>query len=80
MAKVTKEELITKINDYEGVSDDVKIELMEDITDSFDDTELTELQEEIKNTNGVVKKKMMSMKFMKKKSILMLKKFKGGSK
>lgn len=50
MAKVTREELISKINDYEGVSDDIKIELMEDITDSFDDTELNELNEEINRT------------------------------
>lgn len=35
MAKLTKEELITKINEKE-IPEDVKIELMEDITDSFD--------------------------------------------
>lgn len=50
MAKITREELIDKINNYDGVNDDIKIELMEDITDSFDDSELVSLREEISNT------------------------------
>lgn len=50
MAKITRDELIEKINNYSDVSDDVKIELMEDITDSFDDSELISLREEISNT------------------------------
>lgn len=33
--KLSKEELIKKINDSE-ISDELKIELMEDVTDSFD--------------------------------------------
>lgn len=47
MAKMTRDELIEKINNYDGVNDDIKIELMEDITDSFDDSELVSLREEI---------------------------------
>ena len=35
MAKLTKEELIAKINDAD-ISEEFKISLMEDITDSFD--------------------------------------------
>lgn len=50
MAKITRDELINKINNYDGVNDDIKIELMEDITDSFDDSELVSLREEISNT------------------------------
>lgn len=51
MAKMTKQELINKINEKEDISEDVKIELMEDITDSFEvveDTEYKEKYEEIK--------------------------------
>lgn len=52
MAKVTRDELIEKINNYDEVNDDIKIELMEDITDSFDDTELVNLREEISSTKA----------------------------
>lgn len=38
MSKMMKDELISKINDLE-IDDNVKIELMEDVTDSFEDTE-----------------------------------------
>lgn len=46
MAKMSKDELISKINGLE-IDDNVKIELMEDVTDSFDVTETdnTELEE-----------------------------------
>lgn len=52
MAKISKDELISKIN--EKVTDeDVKIELMEDITDSFD-VEDNSLQEEVDRLNEEV--------------------------
>lgn len=38
MAKMSKDELISKINGLE-IDDNVKIELMEDVTDSFEVTE-----------------------------------------
>lgn len=38
MAKLTKEELIAKINDAD-ISEEFKISLMEDITDSFDEND-----------------------------------------
>lgn len=38
MAKLTKEELIAKINEKE-LPEEFKVELMEDITDSFGDSE-----------------------------------------
>lgn len=44
--KLSKDELISKINGLE-IDDNVKIELMEDVTDSFDvqETDNTELEE-----------------------------------
>lgn len=42
MAKLTKDELLKKIDEKETLTDDDKIELMEDITDSFVETENTE--------------------------------------
>lgn len=44
--KLSKEELISKINGLE-IDDNVKIELMEDVTDSFEvsETDNTELEE-----------------------------------
>lgn len=46
MAKMSKDELISKINGLE-IDDNVKIELMEDVTDSFEvsETDNTELEE-----------------------------------
>lgn len=46
MAKISKEELISKINGME-IDDNLKIELMEDVTDSFEvqETDNTELEE-----------------------------------
>ena len=46
MAKMSKDELVSKINGLE-IDDNVKIELMEDVTDSFEVTETdnTELDE-----------------------------------
>jgi len=54
MAKLSKDEIITKINEKIVDNDDLKVELMEDITDSFveDKTELNEMTtkyEEMKN-------------------------------
>ena len=52
MAKISKDELISKIN--EKVTDeDVKIELMEDVTDSFDGED-NSLQEEVDRLNEEV--------------------------
>ena len=45
MAKLTKEELIAKINEKE-LPEEAKIELMEDITDSFGDSEEMVTKEE----------------------------------
>ena len=45
MAKLTKEELIAKINEKE-LPEEFKIELMEDITDSFGDSEEMVTKEE----------------------------------
>lgn len=46
MAKMRKEELISKINGLE-IDDNAKIELMEDVTDSFEvsETDNTELED-----------------------------------
>lgn len=41
--KLSKDELIAKINGYE-IDDNIKIELMEDVTDSFDTSETDELK------------------------------------
>lgn len=45
MAKLSRDEIITKINEKIVDNDDLKVELMEDITDSFveDKTELNEM-------------------------------------
>lgn len=40
--KMSKEELIKKINESE-ISDEMKVSLMEDITDSFEDVQETDL-------------------------------------
>lgn len=45
MAKLTKEELIAKINEKE-LPEEFKVELMEDITDSFGDSEEMVTKEE----------------------------------
>ena len=54
MTKLSKDEFITKINDKLGDNEDLKVELMEDITDSFneDKTELnnmTSMYEDMKS-------------------------------
>ena len=54
MAKLSKEELIAKINES-GLNDDEKISIMEDITDSFespDTTELDNLKNEYESLKG----------------------------
>lgn len=51
MAKLTKEELIAKINEKE-LPEDAKIELMEDITDSFGDSEEMVSKEEFESITG----------------------------
>ena len=43
--KLSKEELIKKVNE-KVMDEDVKVELMEDITDSFDTEEKTEVEDE----------------------------------
>ena len=54
MTKLSKDEFITKINDKLGDNEDLKVELMDDITDSFieDKSELQEMEnkyEDMKN-------------------------------
>ena len=46
MTKLSKDEIITKIEDKLGDNEELKIELMEDITDSFneDKSELKEME------------------------------------
>ena len=46
MTKLSKDEIITKIEDKLGDNEELKIELMEDITDSFneDKSELIEME------------------------------------
>ena len=46
MTKLSKDEFITKINDKLGDNEELKVELMEDITDSFneDKSELIEME------------------------------------
>lgn len=49
MTKLSKDEIITKINDKLGDNEELKVELMEDITDSFDEnkTELKEMEDKL---------------------------------
>lgn len=53
MAKISAEELSSKINDLE-LDDEIKISLMEDITDSVKDEseELSNLKEELEKTKS----------------------------
>lgn len=44
MAKLSKEELIAKVNEKLGDNSELAVELMEDITDSID-SDITELEE-----------------------------------
>lgn len=45
MAKLTKEELIAKVNESAGLSEEEKISFMEDITDSFEVEDNSELEQ-----------------------------------
>lgn len=47
MAKLTKEELIAKVNDKLGENPELAVELMEDITDSFENVDLSGYVEKI---------------------------------
>ena len=47
MAKLSKEELIAKINDKLGENGELAIELMEDITDSFESVDLSGYVEKV---------------------------------
>lgn len=47
MAKLTKEELIAKVNEKLGDNGELAIELMEDITDSFSDVDLSAYVEKV---------------------------------
>lgn len=51
MAKLTKEELISKINEKE-LPEEFKVELMEDITDSFGESEEMVTKEEFESITG----------------------------
>lgn len=56
--KLSKEELIAKIDSLESITDEVKIELMEDITDSFEGTGEVDKEKyiEVEKYNDIVKK------------------------
>lgn len=54
--KLSKDELISKINGYE-IDDNVKIELMEDVTDSFENTVDTSETEDLKAKYEELKQK-----------------------
>lgn len=62
--KLSKEDLIAKVNE-KVMDEDVKIELMEDITDSFDgneekdDERVTELEEKLKNLQEKYKERFL---------------------
>lgn len=62
--KLSKEDLIAKIND-KVMDEDVKIELMEDVTDSFegndgkDNERVTELEEKLKNLQEKYKERFL---------------------
>ena len=62
--KLSKEDLIAKIND-KVMDEDVKIELMEDVTDSFegndgkDDERVTELEKKLKNLQEKYKERFL---------------------
>ncbi|MBO7714964.1 MAG: hypothetical protein J6S85_15455, partial [Methanobrevibacter sp.] len=47
MAKLTKEELIAKVNEKLADNSELAIELMEDITDSFEEVDLSGYVEKI---------------------------------
>lgn len=47
MAKLTKEELIAKVNEKLGENPELAVELMEDITDSFENVDLSGYIEKI---------------------------------
>lgn len=47
MAKLTKEELIAKVNDKLGDNVELAVELMEDITDSFESVDLSGYVEKV---------------------------------
>ena len=47
MAKLTKEELIAKVNDKLGDNAELAVELMEDITDSFESVDLSGYVEKV---------------------------------
>lgn len=47
MAKLTKEELIAKVNDKIGDNPELAVELMEDITDSFENIDLSAYVEKV---------------------------------
>lgn len=62
MAKLSKEELKNKINEYD-VSDDIKIAMLEDIEDSMDVVDTTELD----NTKADLEKALADLEEMKTK-------------
>jgi hypothetical protein len=62
MAKLSKEELKNKINEYD-ISDDIKIPMLEDIEDSMDVVDTTELD----NTKAELEKALADLEEMKTK-------------
>lgn len=62
MAKLSKEDLLTRVNES-GMTDDEKISFMEDITDSFiepDTTELDKLKAEYEDLKEKYKARFLS--------------------
>ena len=59
MAKLTKEELISKIKDS-AIEDEIKIELLEDVTDSFESEDKSSEMEELQKKYDDLKEKYIS--------------------
>lgn len=49
MAKRTKKDLLKIINEINNIDEDVKISLMEDVEDSFEGADTTELEQQIED-------------------------------
>lgn len=72
MAKLSKDELLKKVDSKETLTDDDKIELMEDISDSFIESEgdseyKTKYEEEVKKHEET--KKKYKERFLEKKEL-----------
>lgn len=59
--KLSKEEIIKKINDSE-IDEDLKISLMEDVSDSFEGGDDTAIKEEFEKTKAELEEKIADLK------------------